>query len=179
MRIPTLTIRPATPEDIPAIRALAELSTRILLKAFLSEAQMAAMDDIIEIDAHLVDDRTYSVAQVDGQIVAIGGWSRRKALTHAAHDASVPDEVLDPLTEPGRVRHMYTHPDFVRRGLGRLILNVAETGARLAGFKSAELLASPLAETLYASSGWHVIERPSIKTRSGIAIELAHMTKNL
>lgn len=177
--IPALTIRPATTEDVQAIRELADLSVAKLLREFLTEAQMAETDDFNELDPELVDDRTYSVALIDGRIIAGGGWSRRRAHTRASNAAANPDEILDPQTEPARIRHMYTHPDLARRGIGRLILNVAETGARLAGFRRAELIASPVGEKLYATCGWEVIERPHVTTRSGIEIEVARMGKNL
>lgn len=179
MKPPALTIRPATSEDVQAIRTLADLSVASLLREFLSEAQMAETDDFNELDEHLVEDQTYSVAFLDGRLVASGGWSRRRAHMRATHGAADSDDELDPETEAARIRHMYTHPDFARRGLGRLILNVAETGARLAGFKRAELIASPVGEKLYATCGWEVIERPHIQTRSGIEIEVAHMVKRL
>ena len=179
MNTTALTIRPATPADVEAIRELADLSVAKLLREFLTEAQMAETDDFNELDPWLVDDRTYSIALIDGRIIAGGGWSRRRAHTRQPGSPPDGDEILDPESEAARIRHMYTHPDFARRGIGRLILNVAETGARLAGFKHAELIASPVGEKLYATCGWEVVERPHVTTRSGIDIEVARMRKQL
>ncbi|MEM6462146.1 MAG: GNAT family N-acetyltransferase [Pseudomonadota bacterium] len=179
MNAPALTIRPAAPDDIIAIRELADLSVATLLREFLTEAQMAETNDFDELDRSLVDDQTYSVALIDGRIIASGGWSRRRAHSRATAGADDADTILDHRSEPARIRHMYTHPDFARRGIGRLILNVAETGALLAGFKRAELIASPVGEKLYAGCGWTVIDRLHINTRSGIKIEVAHMDKRL
>jgi GNAT superfamily N-acetyltransferase len=44
---------------------------------------------------------------------------------------------------------MYTHPDFARMGLGTILLAAAETAARLAGFRRAELIATSAGRELY------------------------------
>lgn len=177
MNISGLTIRPALPDDVEAIGRLADLAVATLLREFLTAEQLAETDDFNELDPWLIEDGTYSVLLVDGQIVASGGWSLRKAHTSGPNAPVDAAAQLDPETEPARIRAMYTHPDFARKGIGRVILNVAETGARLAGFRRAELIASPVGEKLYATCGWEVLDRPLIRTRSGITIEVAHMGK--
>jgi len=44
--------------------------------------------------------------------------------------------VLDPAVDAARVRAMYTHPDFARRGVGALILRLCEQAARGEGFSA-------------------------------------------
>ncbi|MEX3008417.1 GNAT family N-acetyltransferase [Hoeflea sp. TYP-13] len=179
MNISSLTIRPALPDDVDAIRNLADISVTTLLREFLSEEQMAETDDFNVLDPWLIDDGTYSVVLIDGRIIASGGWSCRRAHTRGPNASDEGAEILDPEHEPARIRAMYTHPDFARRGLGRAILSIAEAGARLAGFRRAELIASGAGERLYSTCGWQVLDRPHITTRSGHTIPVAHMGKQL
>ena len=57
--------------------------------------------------------------------------------------------LLDPATEAARVRAMYTHPDFTRRGVGRMVLDAAEQAASAEGFSRVELMATLSGAPLY------------------------------
>ena len=177
--ISSLTIRPARPEDGCDIDRLAHLSVSTLLRGFLTEAQMAETDDFNERDPWLIDDGTYFVALIDGTIIGSGGWSRRQAHIRGPDASADGAQFIDPANGAARIRAMYTHPDYARSGIGRSILSVSETGARLAGYRHAELVASLVGEKLYRSCGWAVAEWGEITTRSGLAIPVAHMTKTL
>ena len=56
---------------------------------------------------------------------------------------------------------MYTHPSYVRRGIGRLILRTCEAAAAAEGFRQAELAATLSGLPLYRSCGYIDIERIS------------------
>ena len=71
---------------------------------------------------------------------------------------------------------MYTHPAFVRRGVGRLILALCEEAARAEGFTRAELVATMAGEPLYRACGYFAIERLA-DARGGAA--LLRMSKPL
>ena len=74
-------LRLATAADREAISALMKASTRDLFPAFYDHRQTASsVEYIAHIDPVLIDDRTYYVAEVDGDLVACGGWSRRDKL---------------------------------------------------------------------------------------------------
>jgi GNAT superfamily N-acetyltransferase len=86
--------------------------------------------------------------------------------------------LLDPSRDAARVRAMYTHPGFVRRGVGRLILSLCENAARAEGFGRAELVATMAGEPLYEACGYRVMERFA-DDRGGAAVPLARMSKTL
>ena len=73
---------------------------------------------------------------------------------------------------------MYTHPAFVRQGVGRLVLSLCEDAARAEGFKRAELVATLAGEPLYTACGYLPIERFADE-RGGVAVPLLHMGKAL
>ena len=54
---------------------------------------------------------------------------------------------------------MYTHPSWVRRGVGRLILRLSEEAAAREGFSRLELVATLSGEPLYRAYGFTELER--------------------
>jgi GNAT superfamily N-acetyltransferase len=73
---------------------------------------------------------------------------------------------------------MYTAPEFVRRGVGRLILDLCEADARAAGYDRAELVATLGGEPLYRAAGYREIERFE-DDRGGAPVPLLRMGKRL
>jgi GNAT superfamily N-acetyltransferase len=73
---------------------------------------------------------------------------------------------------------MYPHPGFVRRGVGRLILELCEEAARAEGFSRAELVATLAGEPLYSACGYRPTERFA-DGRGGVPVPLVRMTKEL
>jgi GNAT superfamily N-acetyltransferase len=74
---------------------------------------------------------------------------------------------------------MYTHPDFTRRGVGRIVLDACETAAAAEGFRSCELAATLAGEPLYKACGYHQIERFGADTPAGVEVPLVRMGKAL
>ncbi|HET6221874.1 MAG TPA: GNAT family N-acetyltransferase [Dongiaceae bacterium] len=153
--------------------AIAELQ-----KAFLDEAQIAASRTIMGLDSQLIDDRTYFVVEEGGRLAGCGGWSRRATMYGGDRSPGRDAALLDPAKDPARVRAMYTHPAFVRRGVGRLILSLCESAARTEGFVRAELVATLAGEPLYRACGYQATER-FVADRGGMAVPLVRMSKAL
>ena len=175
-----LTNRLATAADAPAIAALMERAIAELQRPFLSAAQIAASRLSMGLDTKLIADGTYFAILDGAELVGCGGWSKRATLYGGNHSAQLRDDrMLDPATEPARIRAMYTDPAHVRRGIGRLILALCEAAARAAGFQRLELMATAAGEPLYTACGYHVIERVARMSDAGIAVPGAVMGKRL
>ncbi|MCC6829432.1 MAG: GNAT family N-acetyltransferase [Novosphingobium sp.] len=179
------THRLATEADLPAIRALMDLAIAEHLKAFLDPAQVELSKSIMGLDTQLIADRTYFLVEEEAnssqkRLAGCGGWSRRATLYGGDHSTAQRNAaLLDIATDAARVRAMYTHPDFARRGVGRLILDLCEGAAREAGFKAVELMATMSGEPLYRACGYHDIQRITAASKDGVDVPGVRMGKAL
>src|SRR6186997_3655301 len=144
----TLTHRQANREDLDALRALMEAAIAELQKPFLNEQQVASSRTIMGLDTQLIEDGTYFVVENDGELAGCGGWSRRATLYGGDQTPGRDAQLLDPARDAAKVRAMYTHPDFTRRGIGRLVLSLCENAAKAEGFTRVELMATMAGEPL-------------------------------
>lgn len=161
--MPEPVLRAATPDDVPAITALMRRSVLDVFPRFHTESETAAAARYLtEPDTVLIEDGTYFVHDVDGDVVACGGWSRRDKLYTGSGAAPTDDRVLDPATEPARVRAMFVHGDWTRRGLGRAILARCEEAARAEGFRSLVLMATLPGVPLYRAYGFSEVAKTMI-----------------
>ena len=165
-------------KDVPALTALMEAAIAELQKPFLDPDQIAASRAIMGLDTQLIDDGTYFVIEENGAPAGCGGWSRRATLYGGDRSPGRDAALLDPRKDPARVRAMYTHPSFVRRGVGRLILSLCEDAARREGFEHVELMATMAGEPLYRACGYEAVER-TCDDRGGAAVPLLRMRKTL
>jgi GNAT superfamily N-acetyltransferase len=166
-------------EDVPALTALMEAAIADLQKPFLDPSQIASSRAIMGIDTQLIDDGTYFVVEEDGALAGCGGWSRRATLYGGDRSPGRDARLLDPAKEPARVRAMYTHPSFVRRGVGRLILSLCEDAARAEGFTWMELMATTAGEPLYRACGYEPAEERAYDDRGGVPVPILRMRKAL
>lgn len=172
------TIRIAREDDIPALENLIPLSVRSLQARHYSPAQMdAALGPVFGVDRQLIRDGTYFVGENDGELIAGGGWSRRRSSFGGDRDRAAEDPPLDPARDPARVRAFFVHPQWARRGLGRSLLAASERAIAAAGFTRIELVATLAGEPLYASAGYAVVERYEITLPGGLALPAVRMTK--
>jgi GNAT superfamily N-acetyltransferase len=149
-----------------------------LQKPFLDERQIASSRAIMGLDTQLIDDGTYFIVEVDGELAGCGGWSRRATLYGGDQSPGRSAALLDPATDPARIRAMYTHPGFTRRGVGRMILSLCEQAARAEGFSRVELMSTRAGEPLYRACGYVAGERVD-DDRGGAAVPLVRMQKTL
>jgi GNAT superfamily N-acetyltransferase len=171
--------RLATPEDVPELERLMETSIRHFIGAHLDAARVDASFDFMGIDTQLIADETYFVVECANRVAGCGGWSRRATLFGGDHSSGRDARLLEPGAEPARVRAMYTHPDFARRGVGRLVLSLCEDAAAREGFRSLELVASVAGEPLYLACGFAVIERIDVPTSKQVTVPCTRMAKTI
>lgn len=170
--------RLATRVDMPALSDLMNAAIAELQKPFLTEAQIASSRAIMGLDTQLIDDGTYFVVLQNGVLAGCGGWSRRATLYGGDRSLGRDAALLDPARDAARVRAMYTHPSFTRRGVGRLILTLCEDAARAEGFVSAELMATMAGQPLYRACGYEAVEEV-VDARGGVGVPLLRMRKVL
>lgn len=170
--------RLATRADVPALAELINSAIGELQKPFLTEEQIVSSRAIMGLDSLLLDDATYYVIEIGGALAGCGGWSRRATLYGGDGSPGRDAELLDPATQPARIRAMYTHPGFTRRGVGSLILKLCEDAARAEGFKQVELMATIAGEPLYRACGFEPLEAV-VDSRGGAGVPLLRMRKAL
>ncbi|WP_260191405.1 GNAT family N-acetyltransferase [Actinophytocola gossypii] len=162
----------ATRSDVPGIAELMRRSVLDVFPHFHDERETAAAARYLtEPDTALIDDGTYFVCESDGQIVACGGWSKRDKLYTGSGDLPTDDRLLDPATEPARVRAMFVRGDRTRQGLGRAILAECVAAARAEGFRSLVLMATMPGVPLYRSFGFRDVRRTEVPLPNGVVLD--------
>jgi GNAT superfamily N-acetyltransferase len=173
-----LTHRLARADDLDALRDLMNAAISELQRPFLDDRQIAASRTLMGLDTQLIEDSTYFVVQSLGSLAGCGGWSRRATLYGGDQSPGRSAALLDPARDAARIRAMYTHPDHVRKGVGRLILGLCEAAAKGEGFARVELMATMAGEPLYRSCGYEAVQRVE-DGRGGAAVPLLRMRKAL
>jgi GNAT superfamily N-acetyltransferase len=170
--------RLAVASDAHGIAELMRASVADLFPRFYDERQTAsAVVHIAHLDMRLIEDGTYFVHEAGDEIVACGGWSRRNKLFAGRGAAEDDDRLLDPATEPARVRAMFVRGDWTRRGLGRAILESCERAARAEGFTDLVLGATLPGEPLYRSFGFREVDRFILTMPDGVSVEVVSMER--
>ncbi|NJC41855.1 GNAT superfamily N-acetyltransferase [Brevundimonas alba] len=174
----SLTHRVATEADIPALVALMDRAISGPLADFLTPDQIAASRKLMGLDSQIIADRTYFIVESGDVLAGCGGWSGRITTYGGDHTPGRIPAPLTPGVDAARVRAMYTAPEFLRQGVGRLILSLCEQAASAAGYDRVELVATLGGEPLYLSAGYREIERFE-DDRGGAPVPLVRMGKQL
>lgn len=177
------THRIATRADIPGIRALMTAAITVNMAEFLTPAQIEAVQESMGVDQLLIDDGTYFVIEAEQDSVQVmvgcGGWGKRKTLYGGDQTAGRDDALCDPAVDAARIRAMYTHPDWTRRGIGSLLLDLGENAARSAGFSKIELGSTVPGEPLYRVRGYAEVSRETRVGDNGTESVVIKMVKPL
>jgi GNAT superfamily N-acetyltransferase len=184
-KLPPITLRHrvAKEADIEAIKGLMRASITENMKAFLSASEIEAAKETMGVDKTLIEDGTYFLIEVlledERVLVGCGGWGKRKTLYGGDHTVGRDDSFSDPSLDAARIRAMYTHPNWIRRGIGTLLLDLGENAARQAGFKTIELGSTVPGEPLYLARGYVEVERKVEQGANGSDNTVIKMVKPL
>ena len=150
-----MNIRKATLEERDKIQQLIAESARGLSRKHYDDAQIeAAIATMFGVDTDLIDDGTYFVAEIEGELAGCGGWSRRQTLFGGDQYATRDRSYIDPAIDPARIRAFFVHPDHARKGVARAILERCEREAAAHGFRAMELLSTLPGVEFYKACGY-------------------------
>lgn len=185
MSNPQFTLRLATLDDVPALHELIEASVGVLQANDYTPAQIqGALGTVLGVDTQLIADQSYYIAEAyqkdgDKRIAGCGGWSKRKTLFGADRGPDREPALLDPAVDAAKIRAIFVHPEFARRGLGSLILSTVEDAARSAGFRRLEMGSTLTGVSLYRLRGYVDIERIEVPLANGASLPVIKMAKEL
>lgn len=137
-------VRVSTPADKAAVTALLEASYPELLRPHYTPKMLAvALPLMTKANPALLASGSFFVAEMpDGQVIGCGGWTR--AAPGGAEETA----------GAGHIRHFGTHPDFVRMGVARALIQRCIDEAAAAGLHTLECQSTLAAEKFYASAGF-------------------------
>ena len=174
------TLRQAVAADIPALRALIEASVRGLQAADYTPAQIeGALQTVYGVDSQLIADGTYFVVEAEAVIVGCGGWSKHKTLFGGDRWTGREDSLLNPEQDAAKIRAFFVHPDWVRRGIGSMVLEACEKAASAAGFTRFEMGATLTGVPLYRARGYVALENLTAPLRNGESLAIVRMEKRI
>jgi len=179
-RMGPLSIRLATPEDVPILEEILRASVLGLGSAdYTPEQNASALAHMYGVDTRLIEDGTYFAVEEGPAILGCGGWSRRRTLFGGDRYADRSDDRLDPAADSARIRAFFVRPEAARRGIGRMLMDACERAARAEGFRSLELMATLTGIALYEKGGFRAIERTEIVLPDGVRFPLVRMARDL
>jgi GNAT superfamily N-acetyltransferase len=85
--------------------------------------------------------------------------------------------LLDAQHDAARIRAFFVHPDWARRGIGRMLLEASEHAARAAGFTHFELGATLTGIPLYQRYGYAPVDQMNLPLTNGEVLPIVKMTK--
>jgi len=171
-------LRLAREADISEMEGLIEASVRGLHGPYYTQAQIdASIGTVFGVDRQLIVDGTYFVVEAGGRIIGCGGWSRRASLCGSDSLRTGEDPLVDPRTEPARIRAFFVHPGWVRRGVGSRIMAQCERAIADAGFRTVVIMSTLAGEPLYAGFGYRVAERCDVGMPGGLSMSVLRMEK--
>lgn len=175
-----MNIRKASLEDRAKIQELIAASARGLSREHYDDAQIeAAIQTMFGVDTDLIDDGTYFVAEIEGELVGCGGWSRRRTLFGGDQYTTRDRGYINPATDPARIRAFFIHPNHARKGIALAILTRCETEAAAHGFRAMELLSTLPGVKFYKACGYTEQGNIDLDLTENVKLRFVPMRKEL
>lgn len=167
--------------DAAAIEDMQLDSVYSLVRQHYSDLQIESIITYLGVfDPQLILDGTYYVAELAGVIVGSGGWAR---YAEAVRSLCRGLEGCKPPCASGAdavdIRAIFVHPDWARRGVARVLMDVVENKALEAGFRRAEVIATLTGAPLYRALGYAERGRPNLELPNGVQLPAVFLEKRL
>jgi N-acetylglutamate synthase-like GNAT family acetyltransferase len=160
-------IRVARAEDTEAVETVLRASYSVLLEsAYPTDILARALPLMVRANPALLSSGTYYlVTMPDGTATGCGGWTLE------------PPAGVSASTDPTRahIRHFATHPNWVRRGIGRALFDRCVAEARAIGVERFECHSTLVGESFYRALGFRAVEAVSVDMGAGIILPSIRM----
>jgi GNAT superfamily N-acetyltransferase len=168
MGMQDITIRTATPEDQEMLSdLLAAAYGELGHGSYDSDALAAALPLMSRANPKLLASGSYYIAEIDGAAAGCGGWTMDKPGS---------GEITEGV---GHIRHFATHPDHLRKGIARLLLEHCLTEARAVGIRVMRSQSTLPAEQFYTAAGFRRIGPITIEMGPGVVLPAVEMQRPL
>lgn len=160
-------LRVATLADEEAVSAVLGPSyTRLMVAAYPPHLLARTLPAITRANPALLGSGRYYLVEAEtGEPAGCGGWSPN------------PPGRRDEDPERAHIRHFATHPDWTRRGVGRLLYERCAAEARADGFTIFEVWSSLNGEAFYAALGFRPLERIETNMPGGVLFPAIRMER--
>ena len=177
-------VRTAITADVPRLQEIIEASVRGLQAEDYTPAQIeGALKTVYGVDSQLIADGTYFAAENPApgsrEIIACGGWSKRRTLYGGDQYSGREDSLLDPSRDAAKIRAFFVHPTWARRGIGSLILEACENAAVAAGFTRLEMGATLSGVAFYRARRYSEVELQSVPLGDGEVLPIVRVAKKV
>ncbi|WP_106475710.1 GNAT family N-acetyltransferase [Phytohalomonas tamaricis] len=155
-----IAIRPATPEDIPALWALRTRAVRVTCAAHYSHDEIACWTSLP------APEHSYRMMIEEGSALV-------------AEEARCPLGYALLKLARGEVEGFFVDPDHGRRGVGTRLLKALEEIALAHGLRWLKLFAALNAVAFYRANGFTAIRAERFPHPSGVTLDCVYMEKPL
>ena len=166
-----IVVRVAGPDDAERVGAVLSASyPSLMAPGYAADVLARALPLMVRANPTLLRSGTYYLAEAtDGAVAGCGGWTLER-----------PGAVSAPIdSKLGHIRHFATHPDWIRRGIGRSLFDRCVADARVIGVQCFECYSSLVAEPFYSVLGFATVEPMTLEMGPGITIPGVRMLYHL